>query len=54
MSAAAAGLDGGHAEGWSSPAETEAAGLDDEAKTEAWLATEHEGTGGTESIWEDA
>lgn len=54
MSAAAAWLDGGYAEGWSSPGETEAAGLDDETKTEARLATEHEGIGGTESIWEDA
>lgn len=35
VSAAAAWLDGGHAEDWISPGETEAAGLDDETRAEA-------------------
>lgn len=41
VSAAAAWLDGGHAEDWPLPGETEAAGLDDD-KAVARLATEHE------------
>lgn len=36
------------------PGETEAAGLEEEAKAEGRLGTEREGTGGTTSAWEDA
>lgn len=34
--------------------ETEAAGLEDEAKTEARLITEQEGRGEAEPLWEEA
>lgn len=34
--------------------ETEAAGFENEAKTQARLATEQEGRGGAEPLWEDA
>ena len=48
--------DGAHAEGRAGPhpEETQAAGLDDEAKAEAGLAIEQEGSGGNESVREEA
>lgn len=49
-------LDGVHAEGKAGPhsEETQVAGLDDEARAEAGLAIEQEGSGGNESVREDA